>query len=256
MLFHEYASDVNRRHGFMLPVEEVMQRTGFRSVYAFSEEDALLIKSRESSKGLNQFEVYSDRLVLDIDTGDIKDVENIEKFCNDRDLTYSVFFSGSKGYHVEIPTKPKASIHLPITHKILADRISAVVDKSIFRHGSLYRLPGTIHKKTGNPKVLLNSVEGLCVLDFDIKTPEPTKFNPVEIEPEEDIKWALARAGGLFGQEPGLGNRHACFWKTAKSLFDAGFSDEFVEELLLKINESWANPKEENEVIRAIRGAR
>jgi hypothetical protein len=44
--------------------------------------------------------------------------------------------------------------------------------------------------------------------------------------------------------------------KTAKSLFEAGFSDEFVEELLLKINNSWANPKEENEVIRAIRGAR
>lgn len=254
MWYVEHALEVFSRKGRMVPLSDISRYYGFRSVYAFSQEDAEEIKKSRSSKGFNRFSVFSDKLLFDLDNGD-QGLNDIIGWADNEGFGYEIYESGSKGLHVELPTVAKYSPSLPGTHKEIAKKIYPKADLSIYRHGSLYRLPGTIHKKTGNPKKLVESVQSNILLDFELKTEEP-KIKALEIDPSEDAQLALALASSLFNNSPGCGGRYMKFWSTSRALVDAGFSEEFIVELMLRINESWDDDAhEESEVLRAVSGA-
>lgn len=74
-----------------------------------------------------------------------------------------IFFSGSKGFHIEIPTKlfggfiPSPRLHEEL--KALAKLLSEDVDLSICEKLRLWRIPNTINSKSGLHKIPLTSDE-------------------------------------------------------------------------------------------------
>ena len=253
MFYLEHAQDVTSRYGRMLPLNQFENLTGFRSVYALAESDAQEIITARSSKGFKRFDVYADELVFDLDDGD-KGLKELLAWCSGEGFGYKIYESGSKGLHFTTPHIPKYSNTLPSAHKEIAKKIYPGTDVSIYRHGSLFRLPGTIHKKTGKPKKLIEQVEGAAILDFDVPEKQPEAKFDIVVDPAEDVQFKLSMVMANYDSSPGKGNRHTSLWWMARCLADCGFSFDFSLELISKINESWQDDAHDmDEVLRAIR---
>jgi len=129
---------------------------------------------------------------------------------------------------------------------------------SIYRHGSLIRLPGTIHQKTSKPKELLETYEGkyiMKVLESDIK---PKQFK-IDLEPLTDLqslRWGLHDVAEYMFKCPDNGDRHLSLWKLSRKFQESGLSYECALELMLNVNRSWGDRCKSDEEVRvAVVGA-
>ncbi len=73
-LYYEWASTPKSRKGRMISEDAIitmikMPDPGYSSVYRFNEADAQAIKDSGNSKNFKQYEVTSDTLIFDIDSG-------------------------------------------------------------------------------------------------------------------------------------------------------------------------------------------
>ena len=238
MLYREFAPRVFCRSGNMLPAEEVAKKQGFCSIYAFEENAAKEIIAQGNSKGLGRFPVWADKIVFDLDNGE-EGLQELTAWCQERSLGYRVYESGSKGYHCEIDHIPVLSRHLPYTHKILADSTGVPCDPTLYQTARLYRLPGTIHEKTGKPKQLVECVDGDAILEIGVRQPIERKFNIRDVEDAELLPFFLNAVSNLIGNSPGRGFRHTRLWQLAKDAGRCGLSYETTLELLLTCATSW-----------------
>jgi hypothetical protein len=252
--FLEFAPDVMKRQGMFLPKEEVLKKTGFRSVYSLTEADAMDVRRRGNSKNLAQYAVFTDELVMDFDDGVDVHFKTAEKWLLDRDVSFSVFESGSKGLHIEAVCVPKYGRTIPQSQaKFVREVMGVMSDESIYRHGSLYRLLGTLHKKTGKPKKLLTSHLGDAMIDYaELGFIEMLDFS--NVPGHDGVTRVLEHLLNRYAQPPDRGRRYQSLWSLVKNMKDAGLSESTSYELLKAVNNSWGTQaKEEAEVLRAMR---
>ena len=253
MYYIEHCERVFDRSGHMVPLKCMDMLTGFRSAYAFSKEDAQEIQSNHSSVGFSRYSVFSDTWLMDFDNNEQGMLDTI-KWVKEKNLGYKLYESGGKGFHIEIPTVEKYDNNLPAIHKEMAKSLNTGIDLSIYRHSSLYRLPNTIHEKTGKPKQLLEEETGQFLLeipDIDIK---PREFNLLPLTEFEEFRWGMLSITNHIEICPGSGNRHDLLWRAAADLCKAGISFDTTLELLLALNKSWGtHGKEESEIQRSAR---
>lgn len=254
MWYLEYAPDVFKRDGGYFPREDVLGRTGFRSVYALSEQDALTVRRTGASKHIDKFQVYSDELVMDFDNGYDDECKKAVKWARDHGCTFSVYESGKKGIHLEIATVPKYGRTVPASQRVFVEQqIQVACDVSLYRHGSLYRLPGTLHKSTGNPKKLIDSRLGDSLIDFPLLS-VAAGLDFSSVPAETGIESALLRVLRWLNSPPTRGSRYMTLWQVSKTCKEGGLRRETAEDLLNGINQSWGkDAKESEEVSRAIR---
>ncbi len=116
---------------------------------------------------------YSDYLPLDIDSNDLSKSHQITKdlltfFQSEYDLdlnTLRIFFSGSKGFHVELPSQlfgfePSQDLHQIFKEtalKLIPNRTT--IDTGIYDKSRLWRISNTINSKSGLYKIPLSSDE-------------------------------------------------------------------------------------------------
>jgi len=252
MLFVEYAPTVKARRGNMLPLDEIEGKTGFRGVYCFSEEIARIIRKSERSVGFDSFPVFSNELMLDFDHG-IDEAKKAIKFAKDRDLSYSLFFSGAKGYHIEIPTVAKFGRNVPYSQKVLASRLRLECDLSLYRHASLYRLPGTVHDKTGKKKELLETYMGEAILDYNLQDMPQATFNFEGVEDSDSFEIVLNRITLLYKNppDPRLSRTQKLFGIAAE-IRKAGMCDVTATNLLLALNESWGDRGKDVQTVQRV----
>lgn len=244
--FLEWCEKWNRRNGTFLSQDQVTSRIGFRSVYAFELDP-------KSSKGLNQYPVYSDVLFVDFDDGlESPGYHKLLALLLNNGLAFQSYASGSKGVHVHVAIDPMFGSEVPYSQKVFMEALDVGCDLSIYRHSSLIRLPGTIHDKTGKAKEQINE-GGFDLLQIPSKT--LPVFANVEVADANLFYVAATRLAGLLHNEPPTGNRSLTLWSLAKNLANSGISFETTLELAYTVNNSWKHPKSESEVLRSVKQA-
>lgn len=253
-MFLEFTKNVTSRCGNLIPEMLVNQQTGFRSVYGFSEQDAQKIRATGSSRNFDKYVRYSNKLFIDIDDTEFC-VKKLCKDLRDRSITFQCYFSGKKGYHFHIPHKMISGMNIHNSHLELANKITGGVDESIYRPSALIRLPNTVHEKTGKRKELLDSYTGNFIKIENHENREIVfKFkDDYKIDNKLAAILGLGLAKNIIESEPNIGTRYLKLWSCAENLKTAGFSKEFIEELLYAINDSWENKKEDSEIQRCLK---
>lgn len=254
----EWAPVVGARAGVMVALDDLPKflkrhNPGFRSLYEFGEEDAGRIRSNNHSRGLNAFMVYSDILVIDLDNGD-KDLHKLEKYIKEHDYKYEIWSSGGKGYHVYIFITPMYGKDVPYSQKCFVETLGVDADLSLYQHGRLFRLPRTIHKKTNKRKELLRSGGGKLLTIEMQKAPIKADLPALRFENEDtsEMVYALLRFIQMIESPKGPGERHMHIWGTATMFARAGLSMVAALELLQWVNEQWPEPKDPEDVEKAV----
>lgn len=250
-LFFEWVPANLYRTGNMVPLkalDEILKRLnpGYASVYKFSAADAKLIRSKGSSRGLGALAVAAEAVTLDVDNPD--DITEVLEKLNSLKLGYEVWDSG-RGFHVVIPHDLICDTNLPHSHRVWVESLGLPVDYSLYQHGRILRLPGTLNEKTGRRKQLVKKVDGMKPT-IELKTPPAFNFTPNGgVKPMVSVLNQFQR---LAVTEPLPGNRHTQLWSAARSASEAGLSFEATSEILQRINETWENPKLPVEVENAV----
>jgi hypothetical protein len=226
---------------------------GYISVYMFSEDAALKIKQSGTSKGLQQYPVAADELVIDIDNGD-EGLAEVEVVLEAQGLAYQVWSSGGKGYHVCIPHPLVCSEDLPYSHQQAVQGLGLKVDMSLYQHGRLISMPGRVHPKTKQKKRFIRQVEGKN-LDLKIVKKPDLQFNFDDRAGLDELASGLMRVVNMLNTPPSPGNRHTKMWGAAKDLADAGLQFDTVLDVMGRVNESWDVQKDEAEIRLAIEQA-
>lgn len=257
----EWASTVKARKGTMISLPALsrivkIKDPGYSSVYMFKEEDALLIRQAGHSKGLNQYEVAAQFLVIDCDKGE-KGRTVIEDILRERGLAYEIWTSGGKGYHFYIPHAFVVDKRLPASHKAAALALfpKDLIDITLYQHGRLLSLPNRIHPVTKKRKALISTIQGkpleLTIVD---EAPKVMSFQTAETSIQSLIE-GLQRSVDLMVYPPHAGQRHIRLWGTALDLARGGIEYDTALAILLKVNDTWDAPKTEEEITQAVNSA-
>ena len=141
---------------------------------------------------------YSDFLPIDLDSEDLSDAQVecqhlisllVDQYEVNPDCL-GVYFSGSKGFHIEIPTflfgNIKPSPNLPYIFKEIPKILDIKYhDTSIYNRNALWRFPNTINAKSGLYKIPLffNQINNLTIDDIKSLATKPVEgWKPVDYE--------------------------------------------------------------------------
>ena len=134
----------------------------------------------------------------------------IERYSLDDD-SLLIFFSGSKGFHVGLPTdlwQPTASVWFNATARRLAEGLAAsceiVIDSGVYDKARAFRAPNSRHPKTGlhKRKLSLDQLTRLSVDRIQELSREPLAFDVPTVSTRCDqavTDWQ--EAAGLVEQE-------------------------------------------------------
>jgi hypothetical protein len=135
-------------------------------------------------------------LRFDIDDEDLetaaRNASKLAGYLSDRDILPSVYFSGAKGFHLDLPTgnviEPAAEN--PRIAKMLANQIAedagVPIDGDVYDAVRLWRAHNSRHGRTGLFKVIIPDPDDLPFLDlFDLRgrAARPIPFEPSACSP-------------------------------------------------------------------------
>lgn len=144
------------------------KRDVYLSMFRFTEGVQQYIKENGSIKGYEEM-VFSEWLYIDIDNDELEQarratvstIQNMEAEGIDLD-TCRFMFSGSKGFHIYIPSfyfQAYPSVDLPKRFRRMAEYLSPGCDSAIYNTTRIFRLENTINTKSGLYKVELHPSE-------------------------------------------------------------------------------------------------
>lgn len=233
-------------------VDDLDIYTGYRSVFAWSKEDAVEAKTAGTVKVLKDRPAFTDTIFVDFDNNE-KGALAFKKDLDDEDLLYEMYTSGGRSLHFHIPTVPAYDIRVPNSvRKFMQNFSQHGYDQSVYNYCSLFRLSGTIHEKTGKPKELIDR-GGFFTLELNLVEPDKIAIIPTE---HDALAVAMAIYCNYIGTGVAEGGRYTVQWKVAKAFQEAGLSFDTALELVLAMDESWKNlSKGPEETKRAVRDA-
>lgn len=227
-------------------------KTGFRSICKYLPSDAAAAKAAHSTSVLKGCALFIDTLFLDFDDCE-KDANTFQKWMKTEDIAHERYDSGGRSVHFHIPVVLPPSPYAAFTCKqYVRSWTNGTADTSFYHHAGLFRLEGTAHEKTGNPKILVEKA-GWDVLQLEICEPD-NKYETVAADLDE-LQQALMYYESQFGHSILPGNRHMTLWKASKRFAEAGLSYSTTLELIQRLNESWFDPKPPEDVEVAVTGA-
>ena len=255
--FAEWGKTVRDR-AFFVSVDTLKGRQGFESVYRFSKTAAETMQTRGSVAGCSNFQVYTDRLIIDLDDG-ISTAIYLKELLNKKGLAYLVYNSGNKGYHFVIPCVPVFDLDVPYTQKVWVQNLKINADLSLYRHNSMVRLPGTINEKTGKRKKLVAVQKGKkLVFNEILENPDRYKTwqGSESVISNSFIQNIFVKGLRIIREKPSPGRRHTELWSIANDFAKSGIDLETAYKVILKINDSWGiDAKDESDVFRAVQDA-
>jgi hypothetical protein len=236
-LFVEIRSTVQRTgKPLLVPVEEVVRHTGFRSVFMFDEATRDYILAQGSTRDLRSFAVYSDTLFVDFDG---TDSTAFKQMLIDQGIAFLEFDSGHRSTHYHITIEPMHGPNVAARQKAWMKEHASHADLSIYHNAAVYRLERTYHKSTGKPKILLASYSG-CKLVI----PELPAAQQRQIHISED-DGGIERFYFNLVTKKGTGARRPHLFLTAVSGFEAGLEWDEVMDGLRWMNARFDEPHTE-----------
>lgn len=142
----------------LLPLAEVDQHRGFRSVYAYDESVVALIREQGGTHDLRGQPVYADELFVDFDS---HDPTAFRTWLRSTNLAWEEYDSGNRSVHFHIPLVPVFGVWVPDAMKRWVRSVAPTADLSFYHPSGQYRLPGTYHaKRPGQCKALVDAQMG------------------------------------------------------------------------------------------------
>lgn len=230
---YEWAKTKLNRVCNLLTKEELADKTGYRSVYGFDDVACSYFLEIGRVKDSRGFNVFADEILIDFDDA-LEDAEKFYHILLEMGISFDVYDSGGRSIHYHIPHQEIWSPNLPRSHKTWVQQFNLKADLSIYQHGRIFRLPGTIHEKTYRKKALLESIKTDKILNLDL-VESPIIVNTT-INDNEGIFALNSLLDRVCNKPPENGNRNNTFFILACTLADGGFSKMFCYELLVKIN--------------------
>lgn len=234
--------------------EDRTNHTGFISVYGYPDNTAEWIRNNWSDKykvmgsmvGLTsaRMPVWSNRLYVDFDENPRADAKKLSGLLEEANVAHTVWTTGGRSIHIHIECEEKCDWRVPHSQKVWMAEWAAGAgckpDLSIYHAAGLYRMPGTLHQKTGQPKELLARYEG-GVLDYDLVD------SRVSSEPAD--KLGAERSLWRLGLVEKVASRHMHIYKLASQATRLGWPEREIEKLCLFWNNRLRNPLPEKEVL-------
>jgi hypothetical protein len=235
-----------------IPVEDMKHNTGYRSVFAWSREDADAAVAAGTVKVLKDRPAFADTIFVDFDNNK-ESAYAFRQRLLDEDFLYEMYTSGGRSIHFHISMVPQYDIRVPYSVRNFMQNFKQFAyDPSVYNYCSLFRLSGTVHEKTGKPKTLIEQ-DGFYHVSLDLL--EPPKINLVTTD-HDALAVAIALYTNYLGGGVAEGGRYTVQWKVAKAFQEAGLSFDTALELVLAMDESWKNlSKGMEETKRAVKDA-
>jgi hypothetical protein len=254
-----------------------VKREAYLSAFTFGEDFRRHLDATGSTKGFDGV-CGTEFVWFDIDRTDLeaarRDAARLCQFLAERyrldDDALLAFFSGSKGFHVGLPTdlwQPTASELFNLTARRLAEGLATaaqvVIDSGVFDKVRAFRAPNSRHPKTGLHKRRLSLTELMLLsadriqelarepLAFDVPTvstrcaqaagdwQEAARRVEQESEAARDRRASPDRSARLnrathdfIANGAGTGDRHRLLFSAAANLAEFGCPSELAHELL------------------------
>jgi len=225
---------------------------GFGSLYLVTKEvSKAIIEAGTTAK--YQGVVWSQRLWLDIDS--LEAAEKVEQKLIDMGLNYVAYFTGNRGAHFGILRLSPPSHLLPLQDREWVRAHFPEADDSIYTHLHLFRLPGTLHSKTGKPKVLVNKAQGKAI------SYEPYRNISSHINSRPSRPFAESQGQSVFETIRIMGNsvptnngsRHPTLVKLTYALRDKGVDVNIARWWIGEVNKMCEELKSDNELDHIIK---
>lgn len=224
-------------------------REGFASLYAVEEETAKAIYAETTTK---QFKgvVWSERLWIDFDSYEAAD--RAESKLKEMGYDFIAYDTGGRGAHFGILRLTNPSHLLPYKDKAWVKKHFPEADPSIYTHLHPFRLPGTLHAKTGRRKQAVVAVEGKTLI-------LPVYEDQYVVRTHDHYNGSGRSVFDCFrvmsnSHPVPSGERHATLVKLVYALRDdakvgAGFAFDWAQQ----VNKQYDEPKAEHELDQIVK---
>jgi hypothetical protein len=222
----------------LIPIDQVDQHRGFRSIVAYDAETVQHIKEQGGTADLRGVPVYADTLFMDFDG---HDPTQFREWLQASDLSYSEWDSGNRSVHFHIPIEPVFGPWVTEAMKQWVKQHAPTADISFYHNSGQYRLPGTYHaKRPGRKKELTFSRDGSALV-----LPQPTETEYFALPGDgtrQDFFTLLLQAINEGGRRPRA-------WLLAVTAAEAGLEFQETVEHLLWWNDAMCSPPHDSETI-------
>lgn len=210
----------------LVPLADVYNYRGFRSVFAFDEATAELIQETGSTAGLRGVAVYANEILMDFDS---HQPLKFRAWLQGSGLEYEEFDSGNRSVHFHIPLAAVFGSWVPGAIKAWVQQHAPKADISFLHPSGVYRLPGTYHAKApGRRKELVDYRFGAA-----LSITEPTTTTQRLIIREDSSRETFLSRLMTAASE---GGRRPWIWHTATIGAEAGIPHDEVLGALLRWN--------------------
>jgi hypothetical protein len=222
---------------------------GYGSLYAVTEETVEAIKREGTVSGYSGA-VWSKRVWLDIDS--YEEADKVEQKLQEMGYDYIAYDSGGKGAHFGILRDHPPSHLLPKKDRAWVREHFPQADSSIYTSLHLFRLPGTVHEKTGRRKEIVKEQKGtqLILPNLDLSRGRSTaSYTQSSVE-------SIFKDGRVLQniKQARVGDRHFTLVKVAYALKDKEVDPTIAQWFLQEVNKGFSEPKEVEQVDKILKG--
>jgi len=254
----------------------------YQSIYRFNEE-ILELKSLASIKKGTTF--FSDYLVFDIDDKDLNtaydSMQRLREYLDFREVGYETWFSGSKGFHINIPTSQFNFVPTDdsgILSKMalaIAEKVNVIVDPTIYNVTRIFRMPGSLNIKSGLFKIPIeDATETLKEIlvrakdsAFEDNYPEPEDYGINDtlmalyegvqnlVKVNRTVQPTQVEHGRSLFSAPKEGERNDACYKLARHLAKRAVKEADAVQIILWWSSDMETPMDERELRKTVASA-
>ena len=254
MYYHEVRKEVVRvgpptivRVGEVIPPSEY----NFRSTFDYPVEVADKIKQAGNTAGLKGLPVSCTTIYIDVD--EQENVDEVRDILQGTGVAFDEYKTGNRGCHFHVTLAERitgTNVCHTVTSWLRDIGIWELIDSSVYKEGSQFRMESAVHGKTGESKVLTDEYDG-DLLRLSLRVAPPiTVFSDHEVTGDKRNFFL-----NLL-QSRGVGGRHSHLFILWKSGMAAGFSTDTVHEAMRVWNDNQNEPHTEAVMDQKMKGFR
>jgi len=252
--YHEVRTDVKRiGPPTIVEVGEVIPPSSynFRSTYDYPQGTRDFIVSNKSTANLRGKAVSCKEIYIDVD--EQENVDEVRDILFGLGIAFDEYKTGNRGCHFHVSLSDRitgTNVCHTVTSWLRDVGIWELIDSSVYKEGSQFRMESAVHGKTGKRKVLTDEFDGeLLTLNLRVAPPVTTYTDHEVTGDKRNFFLNLL-------QSRGVGGRHGhlfILWKSGRA---AGFDTDTVHEAMRAWNDNQDNPHTEQMMTQKLKGFR